>query len=60
MNLAPHEKSAPGEYAGVSAADGGVKVISEDRAAWERGTENLNWGEGQSLEIPDTDGGQTR
>lgn len=57
MNLAPHEKSAPGEYARVSAADGGVKVISEDRAAWERGTD---WGEGQSLEIPDTDGGQTR
>lgn len=57
MNLAPHDKSGPGEHAGVSAADGGVKVISEDRAAWERGTDG---GEGQSLEIPDTDGGQTR
>lgn len=56
-NLALHEKSGPGGYVGVSAADGGVNVVGEDRAAWGKGTDG---GAGQALEIPDSDGGQRK
>lgn len=36
---------------------GGVNIVSEDVAAWGKGTD---WGEGQALETADSDGGQSK